>query len=41
MNVNTRQFVQPATGGQADVLYVVERTDKVRVFVSVPETDAA
>jgi HlyD family secretion protein len=41
MNVNTRQFVQPATGGQGDVLYVVERTDQVRVFVSVPETDAA
>ncbi len=41
MNVSTKQFVQPATGGQGDVLYVVERTDKVRVFVSVPETDAA
>jgi multidrug efflux pump subunit AcrA (membrane-fusion protein) len=41
MSINTRQFVQPATGNQADVLYVVERTDKVRVFVSVPETDAS
>jgi multidrug efflux pump subunit AcrA (membrane-fusion protein) len=39
-NINTRQFVQPATGVQADVLYVVERTDIVRVFVSVYETDA-
>jgi RND family efflux transporter MFP subunit len=39
-NVNTMQFVQPATGAQGDVLYVVERTDTVRVFVSVPETDA-
>jgi RND family efflux transporter MFP subunit len=39
-NVNTMQFVQPATGVRGDVLYVVERTDKVRVFVSVPETDA-
>jgi multidrug efflux pump subunit AcrA (membrane-fusion protein) len=38
--VNTWQFVQPATGGQGDVLYVVERTEVVRVFVSVPETDA-
>jgi HlyD family secretion protein len=40
-NVDTRKFVQPATGAKGDVLYVVERTDKVRVFVSVPETDAA
>lgn len=40
-NINTKQFVQPATGAQGDVLYVVERTDIVRVFVSVPETDAA
>jgi multidrug efflux pump subunit AcrA (membrane-fusion protein) len=39
-NINTKQFVQPATGAKADVLYVVERTDVVRIFVSVPETDA-
>jgi len=39
-NVNTQQFVQPATGGKGDVLYVVERTDIVRIFVPVPETDA-
>jgi RND family efflux transporter MFP subunit len=39
-NINTKQFVQPATGAQGDVLYVVERTDIVRIFVSVPETDA-
>jgi multidrug efflux pump subunit AcrA (membrane-fusion protein) len=39
-NINTKQFVQPATGAQPDVLYVVERTDIVRIFVSVPETDA-
>ena len=39
-NVDTRKFVQPATGPQADVLYVVERTDVVRIFVQVPETDA-
>jgi multidrug efflux pump subunit AcrA (membrane-fusion protein) len=40
-NINTGQFVQPATGAQGDVLYVVERTDVVRIFVSVPETDAS
>lgn len=39
-NINTKQFVQPATSAQGDVLYVVERTDTVRIFVSVPETDA-
>jgi HlyD family secretion protein len=39
-NVNTQQFVQPATGGKGDVLYVVEKTDVVRIFVPVPETDA-
>lgn len=39
-NLSIGQFVQPATGAQADVLYVVERTDIVRIFVSVPETDA-
>jgi RND family efflux transporter MFP subunit len=40
-NLNTKQFVQPATGAQGDVLYIVERTDTVRIFLSVPETDAA
>jgi HlyD family secretion protein len=40
-NVNTRQLVQPGAGTQADVLYVVERIDTVRVMVSVPENDAA
>jgi RND family efflux transporter MFP subunit len=39
-NINTKQFVQPAASAQGDVLYVVERTDIVRIFVSVPETDA-
>jgi multidrug efflux pump subunit AcrA (membrane-fusion protein) len=39
-NINTKQFVQPATGIQGDVLYVVERTDIVRIFISVPEIDA-
>ncbi len=40
-NLSVGQFVQPATATQADVLYVVERTDPVRIFVSVPETDAS
>jgi multidrug resistance efflux pump len=39
-NINTRQFVQPTVGEKGDVLYVIQRTDVVRVFVSVPETDA-
>jgi HlyD family secretion protein len=39
-NVNTHQFVQPAAGAKADVLYVVEKTDIVRIFVPVPESDA-
>ena len=39
-SVSTQQFVQPATGGKGDVLYVIEKTDKVRIFAAVPETDA-
>jgi RND family efflux transporter MFP subunit len=39
--VNTGQFVQPATEPKGDVLFVVERTDTVRIFVAVPEADAA
>jgi multidrug efflux pump subunit AcrA (membrane-fusion protein) len=39
-NVDTGKFVRPATGAPEDVLYVVEQTDVVRVFVSVPEADA-
>jgi multidrug efflux pump subunit AcrA (membrane-fusion protein) len=39
-NINSKQFVQPATATQGDVLYIVERTETVRIFVSVPETDA-
>jgi HlyD family secretion protein len=34
------QFVQPATAGKGDVLYIVQQTDPVRVFVHVPEADA-
>jgi len=39
-NINTQQFVQPAAEAHGDVLYVVERTDIVRIFVPVPEIDA-
>ncbi len=52
-NVNTKDYVQPATGDQsvqavthggssnAAPLYVVARTDKVRVYVDVPEMEAS
>jgi RND family efflux transporter MFP subunit len=39
-NINTRDFVQPPTAGKGEPLYVVERRDKMRVFVPVPEADA-
>jgi multidrug efflux pump subunit AcrA (membrane-fusion protein) len=40
-SIDTGQFVQPAgTGAAGDTLFVVERTDVIRVFVSVPEADA-
>jgi multidrug efflux pump subunit AcrA (membrane-fusion protein) len=39
-NVNTGDFVQPATGMKAEPLYVVERRDQVRLVVEVPEADA-
>jgi RND family efflux transporter MFP subunit len=39
-NVNTGDFVQPATGMKSEPLYVVGRRDIVRVFVEVPEADA-
>jgi multidrug efflux pump subunit AcrA (membrane-fusion protein) len=51
--VNTGDYVQPGTGNQSDPggsptpsssrlpLYVVARTDKVRVYVDVPELDAS
>ena len=53
-NVNTGDFVQPASGDQSTPrsdqrssgsrgkpLYVVARTDKVRIFLDVPEMEAA
>lgn len=51
-NVNTKDFVQPGTGDQSNAgsasqspprlpLYVVARTDRVRIYVDVPEMDAA
>jgi RND family efflux transporter MFP subunit len=40
-NVNTGDFVQPATGAKAEPLYVVERRDLVRICIEVPEADAA
>lgn len=41
-NVNTGDFVQPAdqTGARDRPLYVVARTDQVRVYVDVPEDQA-
>ncbi len=39
--VHTGHFLQPAGGGtKGEPLFVVVRTDKVRVFVDVPEADA-
>ncbi|MCC7421410.1 MAG: efflux RND transporter periplasmic adaptor subunit [Planctomycetaceae bacterium] len=39
-HVDTGHYVQPAGGGTAKSLLVVARTDRVRVFVDVPESDA-
>jgi RND family efflux transporter MFP subunit len=40
-NINTGDFVQPPTAGKGEPLYIVERQDMMRIFVAVPETDAA
>jgi multidrug efflux pump subunit AcrA (membrane-fusion protein) len=40
-NVNTDDFVQPPTGGKGEPLYIVERRDRMRVVVEVPEMEAA
>jgi RND family efflux transporter MFP subunit len=39
-SVDTGHFVQPASGNAARPLLVVAHTDKVRVFVDVPEMEA-
>jgi multidrug resistance efflux pump len=39
-HINTGDFVQLATAGKGRPLYVVQRRDKVRIFVQVPEADA-
>lgn len=40
-NVDTGHFLQPASGGvKGEPLFVVVRSDPVRIFVDVPETDA-
>lgn len=39
-NVPTGDFVQPATAVKGAPLYVIERRDRMRVLVDVPETDA-
>jgi RND family efflux transporter MFP subunit len=39
-NINTWDFVQPAAAGKGEPLFVVASTDKVRIFVEVPETEA-
>jgi RND family efflux transporter MFP subunit len=40
-NVHSGWFVQPPSGDKKDPLLVVERRDKYRVVVEVPEADAA
>src|SRR5207244_9142022 len=40
-SVDTGHFVQPAGAGKAEPIFVVVRTDTVRVPVEVPEADAA
>jgi RND family efflux transporter MFP subunit len=39
-NVDTGHFVQPATGPKGEALFVVMRTDRMRIRVEVPEADA-
>jgi RND family efflux transporter MFP subunit len=39
-NINTGDFVQPATTGKGEPLFVVASQDKVRLFFEVPETEA-
>jgi RND family efflux transporter MFP subunit len=39
-NIDRGDFVQPATQARGNPLFVVQRTDLMRVLVSVPESDA-
>jgi HlyD family secretion protein len=39
-NANQGDFVRPATSARGDILFMVARTDIVRIFVEVPELDA-
>ncbi len=39
-NVNRGDFVQPAASAKGDPLFVVMRTDQMRIFVTVPENEA-
>jgi RND family efflux transporter MFP subunit len=39
-NVDTGAFLQPASSGRGEALLVVMRTDKVRIFMDVPQTAA-
>jgi RND family efflux transporter MFP subunit len=39
-NVSTGDFVQPASAGKGESLFVVDRVDPVRVFVNVQELEA-
>lgn len=39
-NVHTGDFVQPPAGAGSPPLYVLQRRDRVRVFVDVPEKEA-
>jgi len=39
-NVNTGDFVQPASAGKGESLFVVDRVDLVRVFINVQELEA-
>ena len=39
-NINRGDFVEPATGGKGDPLFVVRMMDVMRVFVTAPEEDA-
>jgi RND family efflux transporter MFP subunit len=39
-NVDTRHYVHPAGGGQAQPLLVIAHMETVRVYASIPETEA-